>query len=101
MKKWTCFYLPLFLVPWITYRESRTSSDEAVNAQGVLFYFLVIMAQGAPLWAVKRKDQGCPETLLAIPFFFLPWSFFFIVSKAATVHLWQHCIKRGDTQRWA
>lgn len=34
---------------------------------------------------VKRKVQGSLEAVLAIAFFSLSWSFFFTVSKAATV----------------
>lgn len=34
---------------------------------------------------MERKGQGYLEVVLAIPFFFLPWSFFFTISKAATV----------------
>lgn len=53
------FHLSLFLVPWITYRESRSCSAEAVNStQGELFCFLVIMTQRilSRLWRGRAMD---------------------------------------------
>ena len=59
------FQLVLF-VPWITGRFVPLQLK--LPTSWPLSCFLVVVGQQGPLWAVKRKDQVCLETVLAFPF---------------------------------